>query len=653
MMSRFYRQAWLSLATLTLLACARSAPPPAARAEDAVAPREQLSRLVEAYWNQTATSSPWYSWGGAESRYGEAPADRLSAQELADALATERRYLAQVLLVPRAPLDPDSRMSYDIFWRERALAIESFTYPAELMPVNAYEGVPQRFALMASAAERYALASERDLENWRLRAANYERWTNQAIANLREGMRRGYTLPRVVVERALPVLAALGEDSPTNVFFQPAYPRVAPAAAALSTGAETPDAASAGALRSAEASSAAEATSGAEAAGAAPPMSRLTDEERARLAAALNGVVRDKILPAYRTLHDFLQREYLPRSRGSVALSALPLGETWYAYLAKRATGGTSTVAELHIVGLTEVERSRARLQALLAETAFAGNAVGFAEYLRHDPRYSYRSVDELMSAYADLKTRVGAAAPSLFAPMPHADVEIHGVEVFRQATAPPLSYQRAMAYGKIPAILYVNTAGLDTSPAIGLTSQYLREAVPGHHYQLALQQARADLPTFRRFGGAPAFVAGWGLYAAALGEELGMYHDPEAKFGSLLAQLQCAVGLVIDTGIHGQHWTRPQAIDYVHTHLPLDDAAVANVVDRVIAIPGEALSCTVGFVKFQALRARAQQALGPRVDLQAFHEEVLKNGAVPLDLLDANVKQWTETAMAAAPKVD
>ena len=597
-MIRFYRLLWLALAA-SLVACGKPAPPPAAQVEQSVAPRDSLRHLVDAYWDETAGSSPWASWGGAETRYAEAPLDTLAPQALSDALAIERRYLSAVLLVPRAPLDAASKLTYDVFWRERELAIESFTYPSELLPVNAYDGVPQRFALMAIAAEKYALAGGKDLENWQSRAAVYGRWTDQAIANLREGMRRGYTLPLPVVERALPVLAALGEDSPQNQFY------------------------------------AVEA-----------------DPQRARLALLLNGTVKERLLPAYRTLHDFLQREYLPRARTSVGLAALPLGSAWYAYLSKRATGTAAAPAQLHALGIAEVERVRERLQPLLAEAGFAGNAAGWLDSLRRDPRHSYRTAGELTAAYQALAVQLAAVAPASF-PAPRTDFELHAVEAFRQSTAPALAYRRAMASGRYPARLYLNTAGLDTLPALDVAAQFLREAIPGHHYQIALQQERTDLPKFRRFGGSPAFIAGWGMYAASLGEELGVYHEPEARAGWLLLQLQCAAGMVIDSGLHAQKWTRTQALDYAHAQLPLDDAALANLVDRAIALPGEALACTAGYLGFQSLRMHAQQALGARFDLLAFHTEVLKHGALPLDLIEGAVKAWIETPVAAPQPVD
>jgi len=600
-MIRYYPTALFGIAALSLIAC--GAPPPPSRAAEPAPPRELLNHIVERYWDEEAALNPWYSWGGAEARFGEAPAEAISPQSLADFLAIERRYLNDVLAVSRLSLDSGSKLTYDMFRRERELTIESFTYPTELMPVNPYDGTPQRFALLASAAERYALTSAKDFDNWQTRAMSYERWTNQAIVNMREGIRRGYTLPRVLVERTIPLLAALGEDSQANVFYQ--------------------------SLRSTPGSTA--------------------DPERTRLSLALTTAVKDEILPSYRALHDFLLREYLPRSRRSVGLSAMPLGESWYGYLVKRATDSTSTPAELHALGVAEIERLHGRIQALLAETSFTGDARTFFDNMRRDPRFSYNSAEELLNACQDLKTRAAAAAPALFSVAPRADFEIRSVEGFRGGILPVLSYRRAMAYGKTPAVIYLNTADLFIRPATAVAPQFLLQAIPGHHYQLALQQERTDLPRFRRFGGAPAFIAGWGLYASSLGEELGLYRDPEAKFGLLLAQMKCAAGMVIDTGLHSEGWTRRQAVEYLQSQALIDEATAANVVDRVISLPGEALACTSGFVKIQGLRSRAQTTLGARFDVRAFHTEVLKDGAVPVDLLDGKIKEW----MQAASKFD
>src|ERR1700688_3679145 len=269
---------------------------------------------------------------------------------------------------------------------------------------------------------------------------------------------------------------------------------------------------------------------------------------------------------------------------------------------------------------------------------------------MRGDPRFS-RDSAELLGAYQSLKAEVADAAPALFIAFPRAEFGIRSVEAYRDAFAPALSYLPRAPNGMAPALLYVNTATHAARPALVQPSQYLREAVPGHHYQLELQRERVDLPRFRQFGGAPAFVEGWGLYAAALGEELHVYRDPEAKFGALLAQLDCALGLVLDTGLHAQAWTRQQALDYLHAHMPIDDDDAVKTVDRMIALPGRAAACTVGYLKIQALRGRAQQVQGAAFDVRTFHDELVKDGAMPLDVLDTKMNTWLEKrASAGAP---
>jgi uncharacterized protein (DUF885 family) len=595
-MLRFFHPAPLAAALLILVACG-GAPPPPSPPPTPAAPRDQLSRLVEHYWDEYLLLNPLNLPQSAETRYDGAGGYDISAQFLADSLALERRYLAALLALPRERLNADSQLTYDIFRRERELAVESFTYPSELLPVNPFSSLPLNFARTGTGAGQFAILSAKDYERWRARKDGYLRWTGQAIANMRAALRRGYALPRVLVEEMLPILADLGADTPDNAFYQP--PGTIPATVA--------------------------------------------DSESRRLSEAVRSGVRDQILPAYRALHDFLRDEYLPRARSSVGLSGLPLGESWYAFLVKRETDAPETPAELHALGVQEVERLRGRLQALLATTEFAGNAPGFAASLRRDPRFAFKTADELLSFYAQLEAEVAASIPALFSQATEAGFSIRRVESFREASAPQMAYQRATPNGKSGAILYVNAAGIADRPVLAMPPLFLREALPGHHYQLALQQERSDLPRFRRFGGDPAFVEGWGLYAASLGEALGAYRDTQAKFAALLVELGCAAGLVVDTGLHSQGWSRQQAIEYLQMQLPIDESAARNTVDRALALPAQGLACTVGGRRIQALRARAEQSLGARFDVRGFHEELLKDGAMPLDILESKVKRWLD----------
>jgi uncharacterized protein (DUF885 family) len=547
-----------------LAACGAPPAPASAPAVNAAAPRERLSRIVDRYWDEHVSGIP------------------LSPQFMADSLALQRRFLADVLAVPRAALDADSRLTYDIFRRQRELDIEGLTYPAELLPVDPFDSLPLQFARTAADMEQHPLNAAKDYENWSSRIDDYARWTQQAIANMREGMRRGYTQPRVLMERMLPLLQGLGEDTSANVFYTP-----------LRTMPES-----------------------------------IKEPERTRLTSSLAGAVKDKLLPAYRELHDFIQSEYLPRARTSVALSALPLGPSWYAYRVKRATSTELTPNEIHSMGTAEVERLRVRLQSLPAAGPPAASGVPPAP------------AGDLLKAYEELKVQTLAAMPALFSAMPQADFEIRAP---LSETTALLAYQRAAPSGGMPATLYVNTAA-GKRPAGVEIAGFLQEAIPGRHYQSALQQERVDLPNFRRFGNEPAFVDGWALYAASLGDALGLYRDDEAKKGALLGQLACAVALVVDTGLHAKGWTRAQAIDYLRVQLAADDATAALMTDRFVALPGNALACKIGELKIQALRAHAEQVRGAGFDIHEFHAEILKDGAMPLDILEAKMQLWMET---------
>ena len=556
-MARFSHQISIAAVVLQLAACGGAPPPPAAPKPPA--PREELSRIVDRYWGDTHANAHLGS--------------DISPQFLADSLQLERRYLGELLSIPRATLDAGAGLTYDLFKRQRELKIEGYIYPAELLPVNPFDSMPLQFAVLGSGSGQQAFATPKDIENWLVRIDEYQAWTQQAILNMREGMRRGYTVPRVLVQRILPILASLSEDNSANPFYRP--------------------------LRALPAGD-----------------SRLT------------AAIKDKVLPSYRALHDFLQGEYLPRARADLALSSLPLGQSWYAYLVKAQAGAAAIPAELHRQGLAEAERIHARIQSLLAEAPNAGSAQKF------------QKPEELMDALNDVAPKAVAAVPALFDAAVPAELEIRA-DSGVGAPRPLLSYLPAATDRARAAILYVDAGAYAKYSPGAAQALFLHEGVPGRHYQISLQRALTEIPKFRRFGGDAAFVEGWSLYAASLGEELGVYRDSDAKYEALLQQLRCVVGLVIDTGLHSQGWTLQQALEYLHAQLPMDDAAARVAVERVIALPGQALACAIGAMKIQALRARSQQELAGRFDIRAFHAEMLKDGAMPVDFLEVKINRW------------
>jgi uncharacterized protein (DUF885 family) len=555
-MTGFSPSSWCAIVLLALAGCGAPPGPPTAPATQAMPPNDQLGLLVERYWDEHL---------GKDSA--------ISPQFLADSLSIERRYLAEVLKVPRDGLDAASRLTYDIFKRQRELTIEGFVFPAELLPINPFGGMPQQFAAQASSLAQHPPAAAADYENWLRRIDEYVRWTQQATVNMREGIRRGYTSPRVLIERMLPILERLGVDDAANVFYAP--------------------------LRSIP--------------------ETIKEPGRSLLTKAISSAVSQRLLPANRALRDFLRQEYLPRTRAGIALTELPLGAQWYAYRIKRATGAALSPDEISRIGAAEVERIGALQQ----------------------PHEGSLGGAELVSAYRDLSAQVRTAMPSLFSDVPKEDFDVRGTEWLPEpATA--LYYQRAGSTAQEPAVLYVNTG--KTASRVSISS-FLQQGLPGHHLQIALQQERADLPRFRRFGSEPAFTAGWGLYAATLGEALGLYADESSKSDAAAGEMRCAAALVVDTGLHAKGWTRGKALDYVRAHLGIDDLDAQALIDSYAANPADALACMMGGIKFRALRARTQQLRGARFDVREFHSEILRDGAMPMDILETKMKAWTDAS--------
>jgi uncharacterized protein (DUF885 family) len=553
-MTGFSSKVGCGIALFTLAGCGAPSAPTPAPAAKAQPPAGQLNKIVERYWDERLPTE-----------------DVIAPQLLADSLSIERRYLAELLGVPRDTLDEPSRLTYDIFRRRREISIEAFTYPDELLPVNPFGGMTQQIATEANVLAQHPAANAIEYENWLKRIDDYVRWTQQATVNMRAGMRRGYTSPRAIIERMLPILERLGVDDSANVFYAP-----------LRSMPET-----------------------------------IKDPERARLTRDLTHATAEKLLPAVRALHDFLQSEYLPRARTGIALSDLPLGREWYAFLVKKAAGTALSADEISRIGAAEVERLGTLPPRESAPIAASG----------------------LVNAYKELQVQVETALPTAFSEIPKSDLEIRGAE-WLPGPAASLYYSRGGPAGA--ATLFVNTGrGAKTTLSI---AGFLQQGLPGEHFQIALQQERADLPRFRRFGSEAAFTKGWGLYAASLGEALGLYGDESAKLDAAAGEMRCAVGLVVDTGLHAKGWTRGQAFDYLRTHLGVDDLDAQSLIDGYAASPAEALAC-VGAMKFRALRAQAQQRLGVRFDLREFHAEILQGGAMPLDILEAKMKGWMDAS--------
>ena len=347
------------------------------------------------------------------------------------------------------------------------------------------------------------------------------------------------------------------------------------------------------------------------------------------------------MIPAYRRFQAVFRDEYLPATRSTVGLWDTPDGRAYYQFLARYHTTTALTPAEIHAIGLKEVARNRAEMQKVMDEVGFKGSLTDFFQHLRTDPQFYYKTGDELFRAYAYIVKMIDPALPKLFGKLYRTPFGLRPIPDNSAPNTTTAYYQGPSLDGSRPGYYYVNLYRPEVRPKYEMEVLSVHEAAPGHHLQIALAQEQTDLPDFRRAGGFTAYIEGWGLYSERLGYDLGLYQDPYSRFGQLTYDQWRAVRLVVDTGLHDMEWTRQQAIDYFIANAAKTEADIVNEIDRYISNPGQALAYKIGQLKFLELRARAEQALGDRYDIRAFHDTVLATGAVPLDILERTVDGW------------
>ena len=573
---------------------ADTVPEPAAAA--ATAESRKLAELVDAYFEEQLKLNPLLATSIGDPRYNDRFEVTISPEWRARDEKVEREFLEQIRSIDPTLLTGQDALTYEIFKSAREREIEGFRFPGHLIPVNQFYSVPNIFAQLGSGNGLHPFKTVKDYEDFLKRIDGFVAWTDQAIANMREGIAKGYTLPKVLVERTLPQLAAqVVEDPEQSLYWGPVKNL---------------------------------------------PVS-FTEEEQARLTAAYRAAIATQVIPSYRRLHDFLRDEYLPKARSSVGLDALPDGKAWYEYNVRNITTTDYTPAQIHEIGLREVARIHGEMRNVMQQVGFEGSLDDFFRFLNTDPQFVHPSREALVAGYVDIKNRVDPQLPKLFEILPKADYEVRAVEPFREKSAAGGQYQAASEDGSRPGIFYANAYDLKARPKWAMEALSLHEGNPGHHFQISIQREQKELPRFRRFGGYTAYTEGWGLYAESLGPELGVYKDPYQYFGRLEGELFRAIRLVVDTGLHSKGWTREQVLEYIDANSATSDARRIAETERYIAIPGQAVAYKIGQIKISELRARAERELGDHFDLRKFHTAVLADGALPLDVLEAKIDRW------------
>jgi len=559
-------------------------------------PDAALTALVEDYFEEQLKLSPMAATSIGDPRYDDRLDESTSPGFREKSLGIERAFLDRVHRIGVAGLSNESRLTWEIFVSEREQALAGQPFHEEYMPLNQMSGLPMDLAVYGSGSGPQPFATVEDYERFLARVRQFPRWVDGAITLMRTGMSRGITLPRPAVAKMIPQLRDIvtprAEDS---LFWGPitSMPAGFPAA------------------------------------------------DQQRLAKAYSAALQNEVLPAYARLADFLERDYLPAARTTFGWSALPDGDAWYRWRIRGATTIDMAPDRIHELGLSEVARIRAEMLAVKEQVGFKGDLDAFFTFLENDPQFYFTKEQDLLDAYQQVKQRIDALLPKLFADFPKADYEIRPVEAFRAASAAGGSYQAPSADGKRPGIFYINTHNLRAQPKFGMETLSLHEAAPGHHFQIAIQQELTGLPRFRRFNGYVSYSEGWALYSESLGKELGVFTDPYQWYGRLADEMLRAMRLVVDTGLHSKGWSREQAIKYMLDNSSMAESDVTAEVERYMVWPGQALGYKLGQLRIAELRARAQAALGAKFDVREFHGQVLRDGALPMDVLSAKIDRW------------
>lgn len=576
-----------SLLVLIILPCLVHAKDPGR--EDAA-----FEKIVATHWKQTLAANPFLAASlGDKSSANKLPVVSIENQQKLASDSAE--ILFQLSEINPANLTPSNRTNLSILMRLLADDAAEFKFKTYLIPISNRWGFHMQFAELHKSLP---FKTVDDYHNYIDRLDQFGEYTDQHIALLKEGISTGNVLPAVVLEGYEETISAhIVKDVTKSLLYAPFL-----------------------------------SFSG-----------KFTESDKTKLQERAVVSLSKFVVPAYARFYEFMRDVYIPAARGTIGASGLPDGRAFYRYRVQHFTTLEISPDEIHQVGLKEVARIKSEMHRVIDEVEFSGDFAEFLDFLRTDKRFYPTNAEDYLKETAYILKRMDGELPKLFGNLPR---NPYGLKVIPAYIAPKTTtayYQAPPASGNLAGQYFLNTYNLKSRPLYELEALSLHEAVPGHHLQIALQQELTHLPSFRKYSRFTVFSEGWALYAERLGLEVGFYKDPYGNFGRLSYEMWRACRLVVDTGIHYQGWTRKQAIDYMLTNTSLSRHNIVAEVDRYIAWPGQALAYKIGELKIRELRARATQQLGAHFDVRKFHDEVLRHGAVPLPILEANIDQFIE----------
>lgn len=557
----------------------------------------QLKTLFEQYYEERLQFFPLEATSQGDNRFNDKLPIDISESYRKNLLNFYTRYINELDKIEIKNLSEDELIQFNTLRFSVNTEIEGLSFPTHLIPFNQFTGLPLAFAQLGSGEASQPFKTTEDYENWLKRIDQFVVWADTAVANFDKGIASKFVLPRSLVVKMIPQMHDLAAPKATeNLFFGP--------------------------IKKLPAS--------------------FTSEQKALFTQKYTDAIENKVRPAYKKLETYLTKSYLKASRPSSGVGAFKIGKKYYDYQTFYWTTTLKTPDEIFQIGLSEVSRIQKEMLKVKEQVGFKGDLLAFFESVKSDPKLMpYKNADEVLAAFRAIQAKIDPNLKKMFNNTPKTGFEIRRTEAFREASA-SAEYMQGSADGSRPGVFYVPIPDATKfNITSGMESLFLHEAIPGHHYQISLQQENLNIPKFMRFGWYGAYGEGWALYTESLGKELGLYTDPYQYLGSLGDEMHRAIRLVVDVGIHIKGWSREEALNYMLQNEAISkDGAIAEI-ERYMAIPGQALSYKIGALKIRELRSKYSTSLDEKFILSDFHDQVLKNGCLPLSVLEETLDAW------------
>lgn len=558
--------------------------------------QSRLQKMLDFYYEDYLKLNPTTATFKGDDRYNDQIENPISADYRKQSLSLIKRYTDSLHHYEFTKLSDKDQLSYRIFEYELQNRLEGSKYDTYLTPVSQMNDFRISFSQMGSGAGIHPFKTVKDYDDFLKRMNGFVAWTDTAIANMRKGMKLGIVQPRVVMVKVIPQIRNVMTDSAQkSMFYKPItnFP------------------------------------------------SSFSVDDKARLTKAYEQAIVNLINPAYKRLLDFIEKEYMPATRESVGLLALPNGREMYNFRVRSWTTTNITPDEVFELGKSEVARIRKEMESIKDEIGFKGDLKTFFEFMSTDPKFfPFKTETDVVNAFQQIYEKMKPNLPKQFNIVPKTRFEIRPVEKYRAATT-AAHYMTGTPDGSRAGVFYFPVLDATKYSYWRMEDLFLHEAIPGHHFERSLSAENTNLPGNQKIGSYGAYTEGWGLYSERLGKELGLYTDPYQRMGQLQGEMHRAVRLVVDAGLHSKGWTREQAIQYSLDNEPITEANAIQEIERYISMPGQALSYKLGELKILEMRKKAESSLGKKFDACEFHDQVLKDGAMPLTIFESKMNQW------------